>query len=126
MFNAASQIVGIEVRLLSYRVCSIAHDADESLTIRTDVEIERGGKIYRGSSIGSDLLCCSLVAWLAAATETGQVVRDVAPLRPRPFQVSGVNKNDDLWIFASSDKETARAIEREFVADEYSEIRFSL
>lgn len=123
MFAAASQIVGIYPNLVSYNVCSSNYSADGSLTIRIEVELELEGKLYRGSSTGSDLVRCSVLAWLEAASQFAAVGVGSARSRRRPFQVSGIDENDDLWIFASSDEGAVRAIEEEFVSEGYSEIR---
>ena len=67
VFKAAGQIAGINPRLLSYNVCSSGYREENSLTIRIEIEIEFDGKVHRGSSTGSDLVRCSLLAWLAAS-----------------------------------------------------------
>lgn len=65
-FVAASQILGVAPRLLSYNVRSGAPRPGEALPITIDVEIELGGDSYQGSSSGADLVRCSVEAWLDA------------------------------------------------------------
>jgi 2-isopropylmalate synthase len=65
-FVAASQILGVSPRLLSYNVRSGPPKAGEALPITIDVEIELGGRSYEGSSSGEDLVQCSVEAWLDA------------------------------------------------------------
>ena len=65
-FMAASQIVGVRPRLLSYNVRSSVPEPGESLPISIDVEIELGGRKFPGSSSGLDLVRCSVEAWLDA------------------------------------------------------------
>ena len=67
-FAAASQIIGISPRLLRYTVRSAAPVDGEALPIQVDVELELDGRRYRGTSIGVDLMRCSLDAWLEAAS----------------------------------------------------------
>lgn len=123
MFMAAGQIVGKDPKLLSYNVCSGSLASDGSLTVRVDIELEVDGKACRGSSVGSDLVRCSVLAWLQAACGFASSDLSSSRCRTRPFQVSGIDENDDLWIFASNDEGAARAIEEEFMSDGYSEIR---
>lgn len=68
-FVAASHIVGIAPRLLSYEVRSAPPVAGEALGIRIDVEIELEGRQFGGTSSGVDLVRCSLEAWLDAASK---------------------------------------------------------
>ena len=68
-FVAASQIVGIAPRLLSYEVRSDPPVGGQALGIRIDVEIELDGRQFRGTSAGADLVRCSLEAWLDAASK---------------------------------------------------------
>lgn len=65
-FVAASQIVGVSPRLLSYNVRSGEPVAGEALPITIDVTIELDGQSYEGSSSGADLVRCSVEAWLDA------------------------------------------------------------
>ena len=123
IFKAAAQIIGVDPRLLSFNVCSSGYGADQSLTVRIEIELELGGKVYRGSSTGSDLVRCSLLAWLEAASQSATGGEGIGRIRTRPFHVSGIDENDDLWIFASSDEGAALAIKEEFVGEGYSEIR---
>jgi hypothetical protein len=124
VFKAASQIVGIGPELLSYNVCSSGRQHDNSLRIRIEIEIELDGKVYRGNSTGSDLVQCSLLAWLKAVAKGDRGTDGSTRVRARPFQVSGLDENDDLWIFASSDHGAAEAISREFGEEGYSDIQF--
>jgi len=123
MFKAAGQILEIAPAILSYNVCSSGHGKDQSLIIRIDVELELDGRVCRGSSSGSDLVRCSLLAWLDAASGFRVGTAGNRCVRTRPFQVSGIDENDDLWVFASSDEGAAKAIEKEFMAEGYTEIR---
>ena len=123
VFKAASQIVGIKPELLSYNVCSSARQLNKSLMIRVEIELELDGNVYRGSSTGSDLICCALLGWLEAVRKGGEGREGSSRIRARPFQVSALDENDDLWIFASSDQGAAEAIEQEFREEGYSEIR---
>ena len=61
-FLAASQIIGISPRLLSYTVRSAVPVAEEALPIQVDVELELDGQRHHGTSIGVDLMRCSLSA----------------------------------------------------------------
>jgi 2-isopropylmalate synthase len=65
-FVAASHIVGVSPRLLSYNVRSGEPVAGEALPITIDVRIELDGQQYDGSSSGADLVRCSVEAWLDA------------------------------------------------------------
>lgn len=65
-FVAASQIVGVSPRLLSYNVRSGQPKSGEALPITIDVEIELGGRTFEGTSSGADLVQCSVEAWLDA------------------------------------------------------------
>ena len=65
-FVAASHIVGVQPRLLSYNVRSGAPADVGALPITIEVEIEIDGKTFAGSSAGVDLLRCSIEAWLDA------------------------------------------------------------
>lgn len=68
-FTAASQILGITPRLLSYEVRSAPAVIGQSLGIRIDVELEMGDRHFSGTSSGVDLVRCSLEAWLDAASK---------------------------------------------------------
>jgi 2-isopropylmalate synthase len=68
-FTAASQILGIAPRLLSYEVRSAPAIVGQSLGIRIDVELEMDGQHFTGTSAGVDLVRCSLEAWLDAASK---------------------------------------------------------
>jgi 2-isopropylmalate synthase len=68
-FVAAAQILDISPTLTSYEVRSADRDANGALQITIDVRIELDGHSYDGSSSGSDLVECSLIAWLDAATK---------------------------------------------------------
>jgi len=70
-FVAASHIVGVEPRLLSYNVRSGAPVQDGALPITIEVEIELEGQTLAGSSSGVDLLRCSIEAWLDAIAKSG-------------------------------------------------------
>ena len=65
-FVAASHIVGVSPKLLSYNVRSGEPKPDEALPITIDVTIELDGETYEGTSSGADLVRCSLEAWLDA------------------------------------------------------------
>ncbi len=67
-FVAASQIIGIAPRLLSYTVRSAPPVPGEALGIQVDIDLELDGRSYRGTSVGVDLMRCSLSAWLDAAS----------------------------------------------------------
>lgn len=123
VYKATAQIVGIEPVLLSYNVCSSGHREDGALEIRIEIELQFEDKVYRGGSTGSDLVRCSLLAWLAAATQGVASAGGSTRGRARPFQVSAIDENDDLWVFASSDQGAAEAIEQEFHEEGYSEVR---
>ena len=71
-FVAASHIVGIRPRLLSYNVRSGPPAEEGALPITIDVEIELGGKSFAGRSSGVDLLRCSIEAWLDAIAHSGE------------------------------------------------------
>ncbi|QIK79483.1 hypothetical protein G7077_11785 [Sphingomonas piscis] len=70
-FVAASHILGVSPRLLSYNVRSGAPKEGEALPITIDVELEIDGATYTGSSSGADLVECSLEAWLDGIAKSG-------------------------------------------------------
>ena len=70
-FVAASHIVGVSPKLLSYNVRSGEPKPEEALPITIDVTIELDGKTYDGTSSGADLVRCSLEAWLDAIARAG-------------------------------------------------------
>jgi 2-isopropylmalate synthase len=70
-FVAASHIVGVEPRLLSYNVRSGAPVQEGALPITIEVEIELEGEKLAGRSSGVDLLRCSIEAWLDAIAKAG-------------------------------------------------------
>ena len=70
-FVAASHIVGVSPKLLSYNVRSGGPKPDEALPITIDVTIELDGETYEGTSSGADLVRCSLEAWLDAIAKAG-------------------------------------------------------
>lgn len=70
-FVAASHIVGVSPKLLSYNVRSGEPKPDEALPITIDVTIELDGQTYDGTSSGADLVRCSLEAWLDAIAKAG-------------------------------------------------------
>lgn len=70
-YVAASHIVGVSPRLLSYNVRSGQPRAGEALPITIDIEIELDGGTYAGSSSGADLVRCSVEAWLDAIAKAG-------------------------------------------------------
>lgn len=70
-YVAASQIVGVSPRLLSYNVQSADAAPGEALPITIDVRIELDGENYEGSSSGVDLVRCSIEAWLDAIAKAG-------------------------------------------------------
>ncbi len=65
-FVAASHIIGVSPKLLSYNVRSATPVPDKALPITIDVTIELDGHTYAGSSSGDDLVRCSVEAWLDA------------------------------------------------------------
>jgi hypothetical protein len=69
-FVAAGQIVGVKPHLLSYNVRSGPPGEEGALPITIEVEIEREGKVWSGSSSGVDLVRCSLEAWLDAIAKS--------------------------------------------------------
>jgi len=69
-FVAASHIVGVQPRLLSYNVTSGPPVQEGALPITIEVEIELVGKTFAGSSSGVDLLRCSIEAWLDAIAKS--------------------------------------------------------
>ena len=71
-FLAASQIVGVRPRLLSYNVRSSVPPPGESLPITIDVGIELDGREFSGSSSGLDLVRCSVEAWLDAIAKAAR------------------------------------------------------
>ena len=124
IFAAASQIVGVVPdRLISFTVTSSAPAEDRSLAIRIDVEVEMGGKVYQGTSFGLDLVRSSLIAWLDAVAKGSSGEGGSEASRARPFQVSGTDSKDDVWIFASGDEGNSRAIQEQFLKDGYSDVR---
>jgi hypothetical protein len=123
VFAAAGQILGIAPTLVSYNVYTVGPDAEGALGIRIDIELDMDGRCYRGSCHGVDLVRCSLTAWLDAACQSLAGIEAGSRVAARPHQVSGVDENGDLWLFASADEDAARAIAEEFRADGYSEMR---
>lgn len=124
-FNALAHITGVDANLLSYEVRSISSTA-EALTISVEVVIEIEGRPWVGKSVGVDLVRCSVEAWLQAAQRFSGPTDPRIPTHCRSgrrFVVSGLDCNDDLWLFASSDKGTAEAIAEEFIRDEYADVR---
>ena len=72
-FVAASHIVGVKPRLLSYNVRSGPPGEKEALPITIEVEIELDGNRLVGRSAGLDLVRCSVEAWLDAVAKAGEV-----------------------------------------------------
>jgi 2-isopropylmalate synthase len=70
-FVAASHIIGVSPKLLSYNVRSGEPVPDKALPITIDVTIELDGNTYAGSSSGDDLVRCSVEAWLDAIAKAG-------------------------------------------------------
>ena len=70
-FVAAGRIVGISPQLLSYNVRSGTPVPGEALPISIEIEIERNGERFSGSSSGVDLVRCSVEAWLDAIARSG-------------------------------------------------------
>lgn len=120
---ATGHIVGISPRLLSYNVTSHAPAIEGALSATVEMELEFNGETYFGSSFGVDLMKCTLAAWLDAAGKISGADEVRSERVARPYQVSAIDENDDLWIFASSDREAARAIELEFGVDGHSQVR---
>ena len=71
-FVAAGHIVGVSPQLLSYNVRSGTAVPGEALPISIEVEIERNGQRFSGSSSGVDLVRCSVEAWLDAIAKSGE------------------------------------------------------
>ena len=71
-FVAASHIVGIRPRLLSYNVKSGPPAEEGALPITIAVEMELDGKTFSGTSSGVDLVRCSVEAWLDAIAKSGE------------------------------------------------------
>ena len=71
-FVAASHIVGVKPRLLSYNVRSDPPAEEGALPITIEVEVELDGKRFAGSSSGLDLVRCSIEAWLDAIAGSGE------------------------------------------------------
>ena len=71
-FVAAGHIVGVAPQLLSYNVRSGTAVPGEALPISIEVEIERNGQHFSGSSSGVDLVRCSVEAWLDAIAKSGE------------------------------------------------------
>ena len=71
-FVAASHIVGVKPRLLSYNVRSGTPGEEGALPITIEVKIELGGKKFAGSSCGVDLVRSSVEAWLDAIAKAGE------------------------------------------------------
>ena len=69
-FVAASHILGVSPRLLSYNVRSGEPKLGEALPITIDVVLEIDGAHYEGTSSGADLVECSLEAWLDAIAKS--------------------------------------------------------
>lgn len=65
-FVAASHIVGVRPRLLSYNVRSGTPAEEGALPITIELSIELDGKTLAGRSSGVDLVQCSVEAWLDA------------------------------------------------------------
>jgi hypothetical protein len=121
-FAAAGHILGVSPRLVSYHVRSAARAVAGALSIEVVVALELGGRLCVGSSFGVDLVRCSLIAWLDAVSklDAGEPASDAAT--ERPYQVRGIDENNDLWIFASADEGAASAIAAEFLGDNYLEV----
>lgn len=121
-FRAVSQIIKVAPRLLAFNVRSIS-PTDEALSIMVEVMLELDGRHFVGKSVGLDLFRCALEAWLYALARTaGDVEIPSYARKCRRFQVTGVDCNDDLWIFASSDEGAAEAIAAEFTDEEYADV----
>ncbi len=71
-FVAASHIVGVRPRLLSYNVRSGSPAEEGALPITIEVELELGGKSFSGRSSGLDLVRCSVEAWLDAIAQSDE------------------------------------------------------
>lgn len=70
-YVAASHILGVSPRLLSYDVRSGEPTPGEALPITIEVRIELDGGTYEGKSSGADLVRCSIEAWLDAIAKAG-------------------------------------------------------
>ena len=123
-FAAAAHIVGVSPRLLGLKVDSPCPSADGRILLLVEIELEVDGLCYRGSSRGTDLLECAIAAWLHAACASLARIGAVQH-RPRPYRVSGVDENGDLWTFASDDEGAALAIAAEFRNDHFVEVAHS-
>ena len=120
-FAAAGQILGVSPRLLGLSVESHDQADGKVLALQVEIELEVKGLIYRGRSTGTDLIECAMAAWLDAACRSLAGAEPVAR-RPRPFRVSGVDENGDLWTFASDDRGAALAIASEFRDDHFIDV----
>lgn len=122
IYQAASEIVGVAPRLQSFVVRPVAPVENQSLSICVEVELEIDGCVYRGTSFGVDLVRCSLIAWLQAASRPEPTVQNRTSTKDRRFQVSSVDENGDLWVFASSDMGAVEAVETEFLDEGNTDI----
>jgi LeuA-like protein with dimerisation domain len=121
-FCAVSQIIGVKPRLLSFNVRSIS-PSEESLSIMVEVMVDVDGECHAGKSVGVDLVRCAVEAWLNAVARTTSEVEFPSYARKcRRFQVTGIDCNDDLWMFASSDEGAAEAIAAKFRDEEISDV----
>ena len=68
-FLAASRIIGVSPRLLSYNVRSAATVDGAALPITVEIELELEGRKASGRSSGLDLVRCSIEAWLDGITQ---------------------------------------------------------
>lgn len=121
--SAAGNIVGISPRLLSYHVSSHAPALEGALNATVEIELEFEGETYAGSSFGVDLMKCTLAAWLDAACRISRTGGVRSQRVARPYQVSAVDENGDLWIFASADPEAAQAIELEYREEGHTQVK---
>jgi LeuA-like protein with dimerisation domain len=122
-FLALGQIVGVKPRLLNFSVRTVALTEEESLRVLVEVQLELEGQLFVGESIGLDLTRCAVEAWLSAISSVSSDAEIPSYARQcRRFQVTGVDCNDDLWIYASCDEGAAEAIAKEFHDEEYSEV----
>jgi 2-isopropylmalate synthase len=74
-FVAASHIVGVKPRLLSYNVRSSPPGEEGALPITVQIEIELDRRTYAGSRSGVDLMRCSIEAWLDAIAKSGEELK---------------------------------------------------
>lgn len=122
VFLAAGHIVGVRPPLLRFDVHSASPAADHALAITVAIAIELDGEVYEGASFGVDLVECALSAWLKAISKVHRRSGGLPFGKPRAYQLSGIDPNNDLWIFASEDEGAVLSIQSEFLNDGYTSV----